>query len=123
MALPTITRDDVSRVLKLTPHIHTLALLEGAIEHHPDLHTSINTMSETGFIAPFDWSAEFSDRLDDLTDDDLIKNADLETLRKLFTAHVRLNRFRQGYLDEIIKQGKWALMLSRLQWLYDHEAV
>lgn len=123
MALPTITRDDVSRVLKLTPHIHTLTQAEGTVEHHPDLHTAINTMSETGFIAPFDWNAEFGDRLDDLTDDTLIENADLETLRKLFTAQVRLNRFRQGYLDELIKQGKWAAMLSRLQWLFDHEVV
>lgn len=123
MALPTITRDAVSKILNLTPHINTLASVAGSVESHPDLQVTIDTMNETGFIAPFDWNAEFGNRVDDLSDDNLLKNADLETLRKIFTTHVRINRFREGYLDEMVKQGKWTTMISRLQWLYDNGAI
>jgi hypothetical protein len=123
MALPNINREAVAKVLNLTPHVNTLSAVAGAVEAHPDLQAAIDTMNETGFISPFDWNAEFGDRLDDLADDQVLRSADLETLRKIFTAHVRLNRFRQGYLDEMVKQGKWSAMLARLQWLYDNNEV
>jgi hypothetical protein len=123
MALPNISRAAVAQVLDLVPHLTTLSAVAGTVESHPDLQTAIDRMNETGFIAPFDWNAEFGERLDALADDNVLHNADLETLRKIFTAHVRLNRFRQGYLDEMVKQGKWNAMLARLQWLYDNNAV
>ncbi len=97
--------------------------MAGPVEPHPDLRTIVDTLDETGFIAPFDWPAEFRDRLDDLTNDDLLRAADLETLRKVLTAQIRLNRFSEGYLDEVVKQGKWATIIGRLRWLYDNNRV
>ncbi|WP_246761096.1 DUF6508 domain-containing protein [Ralstonia solanacearum] len=61
--------------------------------------------------------------MDDLTNDDLLRAADLETLRKVLTAQIRLNRFNEGYLDEVVRQGKWATIIGRLRWLYDNDRV
>ncbi len=123
MALPTISRDAVAKVLDLAPHIDTVTAMAGPVEPHPDLRTIVDTLDETGFIAPFDWPTEFRDRMGDLTNDDLLKAADLETLRKVLTAQIRLNRFNEGYLDEVVKQGKWATIIGRLRWLYDNDRV
>ncbi|AQW32561.1 DUF6508 domain-containing protein [Ralstonia syzygii subsp. celebesensis] len=123
MALPTISREAVSKVLDLAPHIDAVTAMAGPVGPHPDLRTIIDTLDETGFITPFDWPAEFRDRMDDLTNDDLLRAADLETLRKVLTAQIRLNRFNEGYLDEVVRQGKWATIISRLRWLYDNDRV
>lgn len=123
MPLPIISRDAVASVLDLAPQVDTLTAMAGPIGPHPDLHAILVALDKTGFIAPFDWNAEFGNRLNDLTSDALLRNADLETLRKVLTAHIRLNRFSEGYLDAVIKQGKWTTIMSRLQWLYDNNRV
>lgn len=48
-----------------------------------------------------------------------IKTADLETIRKLFTTHVRKDRFCEGHLAEMIENGHVALLLERLQQIWN----
>ena len=123
MALPNVTREAVSKVLALGQPIHALSSVAQSVDVHPDVLRIIETMSETEFVAPFDWNTEFGSRLDALLDDELLASADLETLRKVFTAHLRVNRFVDGYLDDLVKKGKWAIMFKRLQWLYDNGGI
>ena len=123
MSLPNVTREAVSKVLTLGQPVHALSSATQSVDAHPDLLRIVETMSETEFVAPFDWSTEFGSHMDALLDDELLASADLETLRKIFTAHIRVNRFVDGYLDDLVKKGKWGIMFKRLQWLYDNGGI
>ena len=48
-------------------------------------------------------------------DPDLIKKANLLTLRKLITAHVRQDRFCEGHLAGVLKSGLMVKILERLK--------
>ena len=45
----------------------------------------------------------------------LLRDVGLGTLRKLFTTHVRKERFCDGHLAEILRSGHLAQLLRRLQ--------
>ena len=82
----------------------------------------IQTLSHTRMVFPFDWPAwkEAKHLYDNPT---LLAKADLLTLRKLFTTHVRTNRFSEGHLAHVIENGHIAAMLRRLQTLRDEQAA
>ncbi|TWT78879.1 hypothetical protein CA13_02760 [Planctomycetes bacterium CA13] len=44
-----------------------------------------------------------------------IETADAQTIRKLFTTHVRANRFCEGHLASMFENGHIVLLLRRLQ--------
>lgn len=52
MALPTISREAVAKVLDLAPHIDTVTAMAGPVEPHPDLRTIVDTLDETGSSPP-----------------------------------------------------------------------
>ncbi|HMB91991.1 MAG TPA: DUF6508 domain-containing protein [Rhodothermales bacterium] len=82
----------------------------------------VQTLSRTRMVFPFDWPAWKEAR--QLYDDpDLLAQADLLTLRKLFTTHIRTDRFNEGHLAHVIENGHIAAMLHRLQVLRDVQAA
>jgi len=52
-----------------------------------------------------------------VNDETLLEEADLETLRKLLTTHVRKDRFCEGHLDYMFECGHITAILERLQQL------
>jgi hypothetical protein len=83
----------------------------------------IQTLSRTRMIFPFDWPA-WQDEARQLYDDpDLLEKADLLTLRKLFTTHIRADRFNEGHLAHVLENGHIAAMLRRLQTLREEQAT
>lgn len=82
----------------------------------------IHILSRTRMVFPFDWPAwkEARALYDDPT---LLAQADLLTLRKLFTTHIRTDRFNEGHLAHVIENGHIAAMLRRLQTLRDEEVA
>ncbi len=69
---------------------------------------------ELGFIRPFDWGGwkhEAARYVDDLT---MLETADLETLCKLLTLHVRAERFCDGHLASMYECGHLTAILNRL---------
>lgn len=73
----------------------------------------IETLSGNGFIQPFDWMIwREGERLVDHPE--LLRRANLQTLRKLLTAHVRVDRFSEGHLAAMFESGPIAMILKRL---------
>ncbi|MHC4280940.1 MAG: DUF6508 domain-containing protein [Planctomycetota bacterium] len=73
-----------------------------------------HTLYNEGFIFPFDWGSwHYGKKLS--RNPDLIKKANLLTLRKLITAHVRQDRFCEGHLACVFKSGLIVKILERLQ--------
>ncbi|GAK55508.1 Alr3803 protein [Candidatus Vecturithrix granuli] len=70
---------------------------------------------EEGFVQPFDWG-EWSERhKDELNSAAFIDGADLTTIVKLLTTHIRADRFCDGHLLSMLEDGSIAKILKRLE--------
>jgi ADP-ribosyl-[dinitrogen reductase] hydrolase len=78
----------------------------------------IETLSGNGFIQPFNWInwEEGRQLVDNPT---LIGKADLQTLRKLLTAHVRADRFTEGHLAAMFESRHISMILMRMADIQD----
>ncbi|MEU1285043.1 DUF6508 domain-containing protein [Kitasatospora sp. NPDC005856] len=63
----------------------------------------------------FDWMnwAPYQDRR--ISDPEFIAGADTQTLRRITTAHLRIDRFVDGHLEEIDRTGILAGIVDRLR--------
>lgn len=77
----------------------------------------MDALYQNNFIQPFNWSVwEEGKRLVD--DPVLLQRADLQTLRKLLTLHVRADRFTEGYLAHLFGNGHIVMILRRIAEIY-----
>jgi hypothetical protein len=74
----------------------------------------IQALYQHGWVLDFDWSEwqPVAERY--ARDPHLLRDAGLGTLRKLFTTHVRRERFCDGHLAEIARSGHLQALLARL---------
>jgi hypothetical protein len=81
-----------------------------------DIMALIQELDRTGFVAPFDW-IQWSNTLPPgwQTNPALIATADVETLRRLMTAHIRLDRMNRGHLDGLFRSGYMDQVFHRLE--------
>ena len=66
-------------------------------------------------IIPFDWRSWSEEAERYQMDPEALQAADLLTLRKLLTAHVRAERFAEGHLASVFESGHIAAILRRLK--------
>ncbi|MEI6515770.1 MAG: DUF6508 domain-containing protein [bacterium] len=69
---------------------------------------------KNGFVVKFNWEDWGPEAERYKADPDLLKNADLATLRRLITWHIRQNRFSRDHLATQIAQGHILAILRRL---------
>lgn len=83
-------------------------------QYHDLLYKLLDLMRATDFIYEFDWMG-FGKQADQLIDKaELLEKADLETLRKLFTAHSRNEALHDGHLAQMINNGHLQKAVARL---------
>lgn len=121
MPLPTISKNALQQVIEASHPVANLVTLETRSSEDvvPHLANLLITMQSTEFTSPFDWQAEFEKNPETLEDVELIKSADLETLRKIMTAHIRIDRMSDGHLESLIDSGYWNECLTRLAEIYN----
>ncbi len=75
----------------------------------------VQDLYDNNIIYSFDWPAwqEEAERLHN--DPEALASADLETLRKLLTVHVRKDRFSEGHLAAVIRDGHVLAILKTLE--------
>ncbi len=97
---------------------HVLQDVQEHIFTHDAIHELIHELDQSGFIAPFDWM-KWSRQLPEnwQTNTSLLDDADLDMLRRLLTAHIRLERFHDRHLDSLFRNGYMAVLFGRLQLL------
>ncbi len=83
-------------------------------ERSPEVVRLVHDLYKNEFIQAFDWSSwqEEAEKL--LADPERMKDADLETLVKLLTTHVRKDRFCEGHFTSMIRSGHIQAILERL---------
>jgi hypothetical protein len=87
--------------------------------YSPQVLQFVETLYREGFIVPFDWSAWQDEAARYVTDPSLLDSADLPTLQKLLTTHVRADRFSSGHLAQMIECGHILAVLRRLKTIRD----
>jgi hypothetical protein len=128
---PPLTSDNIQAVLKSLPLFEQPDFSPGewiAQEGHlsyfsytPAVLDYIKALSGNGFIQPFDWMnwREGEQLVDHPV---LLGRANLQTLRKLLTAHVRADRFTEGHLAGMIESGHIAMILKRMAEIHSSRA-
>lgn len=80
----------------------------------------IQALYSAGVVVDFDWP-EWQPEAERLTlDHAALSTADLLTLRKLLTTHVRKDRFCEGHLASVLGSGHIASVLRRIAALVRH---
>ncbi|MCK5707503.1 MAG: hypothetical protein KAI43_07595 [Candidatus Aureabacteria bacterium] len=67
-----------------------------------------------GFIIPYNWPKWQKEADHYYHDPNLIKSADIKTLQKILTLHVRKERFKEGHLGTMIEAGHIQNILKQL---------
>ena len=81
----------------------------------PDVDEFVQALYDNGWVEPFDWPS-FQDQAEKYFENpDSLATADLETLRKLLTLHVRKERFCDGHLLAMFDAGHIQAILRRLR--------
>jgi len=83
------------------------------VTYAPAVERLLRAIYERKVIVNFDWPAWQEDAQRFLAPD-LVAIASLEEVRRLLTLHVRMERFVEGHLAEMISDGHITLLLKRL---------
>jgi hypothetical protein len=83
--------------------------------YSPAVEQFVAALYAQGLIVKFDWGAWCDSGNVYMEDPEHLAQADLLTLRKLLTAHVRQDRFIEGHLAQMFESGHTAAILPRLQ--------
>lgn len=119
MAIQGFSDNDVEAILAFRPrfeqHINftaTLPVLQAVQQLTIDFAAALQ---ERGFIELFDWDTFLASLGRPPEDPTLLATADIETLKKIVTAHIRIERFVRGHLQALIAAGYFTAFLDRLQ--------
>ncbi|MEZ6048748.1 MAG: DUF6508 domain-containing protein [Planctomycetaceae bacterium] len=81
-----------------------------------DVISFLQTLDEYGWVTPeFNWIAWKASAEKYISDSSAIKTADATTIQKLFTTHVRSERFSEGHLASVFRNGHILDLLHRLK--------
>jgi len=74
----------------------------------------VETLYSSGVVFDFDWPEWQAEAERLVSDQEALAAADLSTLRKLLTTHVRKDRFCEGHLASVLESGHIASILRRI---------
>lgn len=83
-------------------------------DYAPEVLSFLAALSSNGFVSPFDWHAWIEQAQQYVRDPALLEHADVTTIQKLFTTHIRADRFTEGHLAAMFEQGHIVAILRRL---------
>jgi len=125
---PEITKENLTAILKYISIFEAEGFEPGEpvtdrgmpwYSYSDEVLNFVQDLYDNNIIYSFDWPAwqEEAERLHN--DPEALASADLETLRKLLTVHVRKDRFSEGHLAAVIRDGHVLAILKRLEEVFD----
>ncbi len=85
----------------------------------PEVDELISTLYRQNIIISFDWTGWSDEAERYRSDPKALAAADLLTLRKLLTTHVRADRFAEGHLASVFESGHITAILRCLKQIRD----
>ncbi|MBU1014808.1 MAG: hypothetical protein KKG99_17575 [Bacteroidetes bacterium] len=127
MEIPEIAPEEIKKILEFKSVIESdsinkaLSATNEPYEFYEEENITqfLQQLDISGFNLIFDYQAWLEEQsYEKLSDLDFLQKADLDTLRKLMTAHIRTERFLTGHLKEQFGNGYMAIFFARLEELY-----
>ncbi len=75
----------------------------------------IDLLYRNGFFQRFDWQTVFAGKEQYLSEVTVLKTMSLEEIRRVLTAHVRLDRLCEGHLNTLAESGYLEHLVKRLK--------
>jgi hypothetical protein len=91
----------------------------GYFSYSSEVNDFIKTLYAQDVIISFDWTSWRREAQRYQTDPRTLETADLLTLCKLLTLHVRADRFSEGHLANVLESGHITAVLRRLKQIRD----
>jgi len=121
-----ITEKNIDKILKFLPYFEDKnsqfyeLKKEGNTLIFPYIYSVevmafMDVLRTENIIFPFDWVKWQNEAIKYFNDPELIESADILTLRKLLTLHIRKDRFCDGHLASVIDYGHLLSLLKRLK--------
>jgi len=83
--------------------------------YHEQVEDFIGQVYAAKLVQAFDWPSWQEEAQRYFDQPEAVASADLDTLIKLFTYHIRLERFTHGHLARVLDQGYFPVLIKRLQ--------
>lgn len=121
--IPSITVHNLDRILQFLPLFErrgTRLYEQQQNVLNPYIYSSefenfLQTLYDEGFILPnFDWGVWLDRATQYVEDASALGNADILTLQKLLTTHIKAERFNSGHLAQLIDNAHFLSILYRL---------
>ena len=122
--VPEIRRPQLDAVLKFLPIFEQPGYVfgewhspEGQFPYYSmsrEVMDFIEALSDQEIIFSFDWPSWQEEAVQYVSDPGAVEQADLLTLRKLLTLHVRKDRFVEGHLAHMLEDGHITAVLRQL---------
>ena len=129
---PEIEVEQIDAVLKFLPRFEERGYQFGQwrtpaghlpyISFSSEAQEFIRTLYQQHIIFAFDWQSWREQAQYYQAHTDALGAADLLTIRKLLTTHVRMDRFVEGHLASVFDQGLLTAILGRLKRIRDQMA-
>lgn len=112
ITLPPPSKEAIDVILEYAPHTSTA-------QSDKDISTSLElfiaAVYATDFMIAFDWMKEVPKESLDTANLTELNTADARQLRKLLIAHLRLDRFLEGHLKQLLLCGYLDQLLARFK--------
>ncbi len=126
---PDISNQDLDAILKYLQVFGEPSFSSGVLKQEPGylpyyqydsrVDSFVHDLHEHGFIFSFDWPSWQEEAIRLFENPETIAHADLITIQKMFTTHVRKDRFCEGHLAAMIESGHMTAILQRLKQIRD----
>lgn len=83
-------------------------------DYSPEVLNFIRACGKNGWLRVYNWPEWQPSAIRLYEDPRLLAGADLDTLRKLLTLHIRKDRFSEGHLAAMVEAGHISAILDRL---------
>ena len=119
-----IDRDGLSVVLRFLPFFGRKRIIlftrdKGnvfdPVDYNIKIHQFIDALYESGFIQPMGWKGWEKAIQKYINFPNLIATADMETLIKILTVHIRKENYKKGHIADMIECGQFEKILTRLK--------
>lgn len=89
--------------------------------YHSDVDGFVLALYRQHIVLQFDWVSWKDEAKRHMARTDSLAEADLLTIRKLLTTHVRADRFVEGHLGQVLNSGHIVEILRRLKAIRERE--
>jgi O-acetyl-ADP-ribose deacetylase len=119
-----ITKENINKIIRYIPYFEDKDNKFYSISktdiiypylYSKEVYSFERSLYDANIVIAFDWG-EWQPEAEKIYNNfDLLANADLDTIRKLLTLHIRKERFYSGHLANMIKSGHILNILRRLK--------